>query len=99
MSSVIGAKNKLGLGIKWTNKLATELHKPIRKNFTKRYVFARNVDDIWAADLIDLRSHSKVNGGYKYVLMVIDVFSKYGWAIPLKFRIGVAVTEALKTLF
>ena len=99
VSNVIGAKNKLGLGIKWTNKLATELHKPIRKNFTKRYVFARNVDDIWAADLIDLRSHSKVNGGYKYVLMVIDVFSKYGWAIPLKFKTGVAVTEALKTLF
>ena len=99
VSNVIGAKNKLGLGIKWTNKLATELHKPIRKNFTKRYVFVRNVDDIWAADLIDLRSHSKVNGGYKYVLMVIDVFSKYGWAIPLKFKTGVAVTEALKTLF
>ena len=98
-TKVIGAKNKLGLGIKWTNRLANELHKPIKKKFKKRYVFVRNVDDIWAADLIDLRSHSKVNGGYKYVLMVIDVFSKFGWAIPLKSKTGVAVTEAMETLF
>jgi len=57
------------------------------------------MDDIWAADLIDLRSNSKDNGGYKYVLMVIDVFSKYGWAVPLKTKTGVAVTEALETIF
>ncbi len=65
----------------------------------KRYVFVRNVDDIWAADLIDLRSHSKDNGGYKYVLMVIDVFSKYGWGAPLKFKTGAVVTAALETIF
>ena len=62
---MIGTKKKLGLGIVWTNRLANELHKPIKKKFKKRYVFVRNVDDIWAADLIDLRAHSKVNGGYK----------------------------------
>ncbi len=72
--------------------LVNELHKPIKKNFMKRYVFVRNVDDIWAADLIDLRSHSKDNGGYKYVLMVIDVFSKYGWGAPLKFKTDAVVT-------
>ena len=98
-SKMIGTKKKLGLGIVWTNRLANELHKPIKKKFKKRYVFVRNVDDIWAADLIDLRAHSKVNGGYKYVLMVIDVFSKYGWGVPLKTKTAVAVTEAFETLF
>ena len=98
-TKMIGAKQSLGLGITWTNRLANELHKPIKKKFKKRYVFVRNVDDIWAADLIDLRSHSKENGGFKYVLMVIDVFSKYGWAVPLKSKTGIAVTEALESIF
>ena len=98
-TKMIGAKQSLGLGITWTNRLANELHKPIKKKFKKRYVFVRNVDDIWAADLIDLRSHSKENGGFKYVLMVIDVFSKYGWAVPLKTKTGVAVTDALESIF
>ena len=98
-SKVIGAKKWWGLGVKWTNNLAEELHKPVRKNFLKRYVFVRNVDDVWGADLIDLRSHSKVNGGFKYILMVIDVFSKYGWAVPLKSKTGSEVTGALETIF
>ncbi len=99
VKKVMETKKKLGLGIVWTSRLANELHKPIKRKFKKRYVFVRNVDDIWAADLIDLRSHSGVNGGYKYVLMVIDVFSKYGWAVPLKFKTAKCVTEALETLF
>ena len=52
VKKVMGTKKKLGLGIKWTSRLANELHKPIKKKFKKRYVFVRNVDDIWAADLI-----------------------------------------------
>ena len=42
----------VGTGIKWTTPLADELHRPIRKHFTKRYVFVRNVDDIFGADLV-----------------------------------------------
>ena len=49
----------------WTDPIAEELHKPRRKNFKKRFVFVKKVNDIWA--LIDLRSHSKINGGMKYV--------------------------------
>ena len=95
---IMSAKKKLGVGIKWTNNLAEELHKPVRKNFTKRFVFVRNSNDIWAADLIDLRSHSKKNDGMKYILMVIDVFSKYGWAVPIKFKTGSAVADAFKQI-
>ena len=56
---------KEGKGIKWTDELANELHKPLRHNFQKRYVFAQNVDDIWAADLVDMRGLSKQNDNYK----------------------------------
>ena len=97
---VIATKNKYGLGmIKWTNELADELHRPVRKKFKKRFVFVQKAKDIFAADLIDLRSHSKENQGYKYVLMVIDVFSKFGWAVPLKTKTASAVAEALESIF
>ena len=52
-----------GAGITWTNNMATELHKPVRKKFMKRFVFVRNVDDIWGADLIELPKLSTKNSG------------------------------------
>ena len=64
----------------------------------KRFVRVWKAKDILAADLIDLRSHSKVNDGFKYILMVIDVFSKFGWAVPIKSKTGIAVAEALEPI-
>ena len=89
----------VGASIKWTTPLAEELHRPIRKHFTKRYVFVRNVDDIFGADLVDMRKLSKQNKGYKYILMVEDIFSKYGWAVPLKTKTKIEVRNALKQIF
>ena len=88
-----------GAGIQWTNNMANELHKPVRKKFLKRFVFVRNVDDVWGADLIELPKISKKNYGFRYILMVIDVFSKYGWGIPLKTKTGKEVASALRTIF
>ena len=82
--SIIGEKRKLGWGIDWwSNELADELHNPIRKKFKKRRVFSSGVDAIWAADMVEMQSFSKSNKGFKYILMIIDVFSKYGLAVPL----------------
>ena len=44
--SIIGLKHRLGLGIHWTSQLAYELHKPVRRRFDKRTVFATQVGDI-----------------------------------------------------
>ena len=86
LRTIIGTKRKhCGLGIPiMSQELANELHKPIRRNFKKRRVITNHVDDIWAADLVDMQYYSRSNKGYKYILMIIDVFSKYGWAEPLK---------------
>jgi hypothetical protein len=51
------------------------------------------------SDLVDMQSFSKFNNGVKYLLMVIDVFSKYGWIVPLKSKTGLEVAEALKKIF
>ena len=82
--SIIVLKHRMGLGIHWTNQLANEFHKPVRRRFDKRTVFAKQVDDIWIADLVDISSSSRSNKGCKYLLAAIDLFSKYGWIVPLK---------------
>ena len=78
---------------------AYTLHKPVRKNFKRRITFTTGIDDLWQADLVDLSSISKYNEGYKFLLTVIDVFSKVAWAIPLKNKSGQTLTEAFSTLF
>ena len=88
----------LGGEIKWTSPLSKELHRSVRKNFPKRYVFTRD-QGIFGADLVDMKALSRKNKGFKYILMVEDIFSKYGWAVPIKFKTGAAVTEALKKIF
>ena len=97
--STLNSLESIGCGIKWTSPLADELHRPVRKHFAKRYVFVRNVDDIFGVDLVDMKALSKKNQGFKYILMVADVFSKYGWAVPLKFKTGIAVKEGLAKIF
>ena len=96
--SIIGLKHRLGLGI-WNNQLASELHKPVRRRFEKHIVFAKQVDDIWAADVVDMSSFSRSNKGYKYLLTVINVFSKYGWIVPLKTKTGKEVAQEFWKLF
>ena len=81
--SIIGLKHRLGLCI-WSNQLATELHKPVRRPFEKRTIFAKQVDDIWAADLVDMSPFSR---------------SKYGWIVPLKTKTGQEVVQAFRKMF
>ena len=80
-------------------KLANGLHKPIRRNFTRRRIIVNNIDKIWAADLVEMQKFSRWNKGNKYLLMVIDVFSKYGWIVPLKDIKGWTITTAFQSIF
>ena len=84
---------------KKVSTLAEELHKPIKRKFNKRRVLVRGIDEIWAADLADMKAFSKFNKGFNFLLLVIDIFSKYGWIIPLKDKTGKSVASALKTIF
>ena len=57
------------------------------------------MDDIWCSDLVDMQKLSKWNKGYKYLLMVLDLFSKYGWIVPLKTKTGLEVSKAFESIF
>ena len=97
---IIGLKYKLRLGINNDNlELAMELHKPIRHKFKRRRVLVYNIDDIWTADLMDEQKLSKYNKGYRYLLTVIDTFSKYAYVVPLKTKSSQEVIDAFEKLF
>ena len=70
------------------------MHKPIIKKFKKRKVYSRFRDNIWGADLADMQLMSKFNKGFRFLLCVIDIFSKYAWVIPLKDKEGVSNVNA-----
>ena len=59
--------------------------KPPRKNYATNKTDVYHIDDIWSLDILDLKDYEAENNrGYRYVLVIIDNFSKYGWTIPLK---------------
>ena len=58
-------------------QLAEEFHKPIIKKFKKRKIHAAFKDNIWGADLADMQLLSRYNKGIRFLLCVIDIFSKY----------------------
>ena len=65
-------------------KLAKELQKPIIRIFQKRTAYSGFEDNIWGADLGDMQLISKLNKGFRFLLYVINIFSKYAWVVPLK---------------
>src|SRR5215510_4613748 len=76
---------------------AYTLHKPVRKRFYRNTYSVSNLMDVWEADLVDIQNLAKYN--YKYLLTVIDVFSKYLYVIPLKSKTGPSVTAAFLSIF
>ena len=57
-----------------------------------------SIDEIWAADLIDMQAFSKDNNGIKYLLTVIDIFSKFIWIVPLNRETGQEVVNAFSSI-
>ena len=74
--------------------LADELHKPIIRKFNKSKVYLQFKDNIWEVDLADMQSLSRENKGIKYLLCVIDLYSKYAFVIPLKDNKGNSIVNA-----
>ncbi|KAK9730804.1 Integrase core domain [Popillia japonica] len=75
--------------------IVNELHKPARRNFRRRRVIIKGLDDLWQADLADFKLYSRENRRYKYILVVIDAFSKFLWTQPLKTKSAMEVKDAM----
>ena len=79
--------------------IVDELHKPARKRYPRRRVTLKGIDDLWQADLVEMIPYARFNGGYKYLLTVIDCFTKYAWAVPVKSKTARDVTRAMGSIF
>ena len=55
-------------------------------------------DKIWGADLADMQLLSKFNEGFRFLLCVIDTYSKYAWVVPLKDKKGISIVNAFKQI-
>ena len=100
VKNIIRSKKKLGLGVENHNKiLSEELHKAKRKNFPRRRIIVNNINEIFAADLVEMQKFAKLNKGYRYLLTCIDIFSKFAWVIPLKDKRGITIKNALEKIF
>lgn len=85
---------------KWASSQPTiSLHKYAKKKFPRSQVIVNGIDDTWQADLIDMRKFKHSNRGSQYILSVIDVFSKFAWAIPLKDKSSKSLYLAFKSIF
>ena len=78
--------------------LAKEVFSPQITKFKRQRIIPLYKDETWSADLIDKSSLSKYNNNYKFILTVIDIFTKYAWAIPLKNKSGLSITNGFKTI-
>ena len=68
----------------------------MRRKFPRLHYSVTNIDDVWETDLIKLRNLKNYNGGYSYLLMIIDVLSKYVWIEPLRDKTSNNVIKAFQ---
>ena len=98
-------KKSKGSGVTLANKsisqneqLAEELYKTIIKKFLKKRVYSAFKDNIWASDLADMQLRSKFNERSRFLLCVIDIYSKYAWVVPLEDKKGVSIANAFQSI-
>ena len=73
--------------------------KPPKKYHITNKTNVYYIDDIWSLDILDLKDYGpKNNGGYRYVLVTIDNFSKHGWTIPLKNKNAQTIKDSFENI-
>lgn len=75
------------------------LHKPVQRRFSRNRYILSNINELWQADLSDMRSYSEYNDGYNYILCVIDVFSKYAYARAIRKKNSITIKECFASIF
>ena len=80
------------------SEIIQDLHRPARIRFKRRPYVIKGLNDLWQADLADYSKYSRDNNGYKYILAVIDAFTKFAYVEPLKIKEGVEVCAAFEKI-
>ena len=78
---------------------AYTLHTPARKRYQRNHIYVAGINAQWQADLADMQGIARQNDGIRYLLTVINVFSKFAWVAPVKSKNALAVTTAFRNVF
>ena len=73
--------------------------KPPKRNYATNKTDVYYIDDIWSLDILDLKDYGPENNrGYRYVLVAIDNFSKFGWTVPLKNKNAQTIRDCFENI-
>ena len=73
--------------------------KPPKRNYATNKTDVYHIDDIWSLDILDLEDYGPENNrGYRYVLVTIDNFSKFGWTVPLKNKNAQTIKDSFENI-
>ena len=75
---------------------AYTLHRPVRRRFRRRRTIVRGPGVQVQADLMDVSSHAEHNDGIRFLLTIVDAFSRFAWVVPLRNKGGREVTRGLR---
>ena len=83
-----------------TKILINEIYsKPPKKNYPTNKVIYNHIDEIWSIDLADMIVYEISNNeGYRYIFVIIDIYGKYLWAIPLKTKYSQTITNEFSSI-
>ena len=89
---------KTGVRVSVNENRVEELYKPVFKRFKRRSMYAKFKGNTWAVHLAEMGSLSSKSRNVRYLLCVIDVFTKYAWVKPLKDKKCKAVLNTFITI-
>ena len=73
--------------------------KPPKKYYVTNKTDVYHIDDTWSLDILDLKDYGPENNrNYRYVLVIIDNFSKFGWTIPLKNKNAQTIKDSFENI-
>ena len=73
--------------------------KPPKNYYATNKTDVYHIDDIWSLDILDLKDYGPENNrGYRYVLVTIDNFSKFGWTTPLKNKNAITIKDSFENI-
>ena len=75
------------------------LHKPTKRQSLYRRIYTHGIGYLFQIDLVDMSKFADVNDGYKWIITIIDTFSKRAWAYKLKDKSADSIVEVMKPFF
>lgn len=84
---------------KWLKSQQTyTITRPARRNFKRHHIYVTSLAERWDTDLMDVSDTADANDKTRFILLCIDLFSRFLWVQPLKNKQGKTVSDALSKI-